>query len=406
MKILIVSPWINTGVTSQVEYLARNGHDITVIIEEISSASHLSDSTIWEQLRSENRVFFLENRTLSKYKRRLNVMYNLLRALRDIPKIVHTQQREQHNILVGNVILEAWISNICKHSKKWNVIHAHDASTGSRIARLVTAGILDGPLVVSVKGADVLRDTPEMLNARYKNMFSTAAKVLVQTEYVANRISKTSFAARDIIRLPSTVDDEAIKPTKRTSASPPTRLLCVGRMLELKGQKYAIDALSLLRAKQIDATLTIVGTGQEEQNLQRRAAELGVTPHVRFLGRLSHKQTLDEMGQHDILLHPCINVDGQEEAMGLVMLEAQLKGMLCIVSDSGGAPETIKHNVSGHVVPQRDPDAIAKSVLNLLENKDHWPEMRSAGRTHVIQNFSISTQGPKLVEIYKAVSVL
>lgn len=62
--------------------------------------------------------------------------------------------------------------------------------------------------------------------------------------------------------------------------------------------------------------------------------------------------------------------NGEIEAQGLVVQEAQSMELPLVVTDAGGIPEGMLPGVSGFVVPQKDPMAIAEKVRFLLENPD------------------------------------
>lgn len=381
----------------------ETGIDVTVLIEEVSNSTQLTDSPVWETLRNQNKLHVLENRSLTKSVRRGRVLKTLILGLPFALTITKEKLKENERLRPGTLILETWIKLVVSRTNtQYDLIHAQEGSTGRRIANLVDYNLLSAPYIVSVQGSDVCAYTPTELNRLYHKLFASCDRVLGATDYVLNHLRKTSIKPIRTTRLPATVNTKSLLSSREPrDISDEIRLLNVARMLKLKGQRYAIEALALLRSKGLNATLTIIGSGPEEAELKRLTQSLSLGGSVLFKGQLPHHDTLYEMERHDILLHPCCEANGQEEAMGLVMLEAQLKGMLCVVSDSGGAPETIIDGESGIIVPPQSPHAIAIAVESLVQQHGKWPEFIEAGRTHIKKMFGAETQGRKLVQIYK-----
>ena len=59
----------------------------------------------------------------------------------------------------------------------------------------------------------------------------------------------------------------------------------------------------------------------------------------------------------------------------LAAAEAASVGTPCIVSDVGGLPETVEHNVTGLVVPKEDIDSLVRSVKRLILDRDLWSRL-------------------------------
>ena len=63
----------------------------------------------------------------------------------------------------------------------------------------------------------------------------------------------------------------------------PLKLLCVGRLIERKGQHHLIDAVKRLTDEGIDVKLDLVGTGDARPANEAQVARLGLNDRVRFL---------------------------------------------------------------------------------------------------------------------------
>lgn len=110
------------------------------------------------------------------------------------------------------------------------------------------------------------------------------------------------------------------------------RLLHVGRFSSQKNQKMCIKLLKQLIKENIGVKLTLMGNivGEDGQNEYNKCIELiqenGLSEFIEF--KSGDEDVYEEMRQNDIFLMPSVY-----EGFGIVALEAQSMGMMCILSD-------------------------------------------------------------------------
>jgi glycosyltransferase involved in cell wall biosynthesis len=119
-----------------------------------------------------------------------------------------------------------------------------------------------------------------------------------------------------------------------------------------------------------------------ESSLKKKTRDLGIAEHVRFLGQ--RYDVADLLRIADIAL-----LCSHEEGFSNALLEMMAAGLPCIVTDVGGNPEAVIDEVTGLLVPAKDPGAIARAILRLAHDPDLRRRMGLAGRTRVQQNFSL-----------------
>jgi colanic acid/amylovoran biosynthesis glycosyltransferase len=88
-----------------------------------------------------------------------------------------------------------------------------------------------------------------------------------------------------------------------------------------------------------------------------------------------------------VVLHSAVS-----EGFGNVVVEAQAHGVPVVCTDAGGLPENVEHEVTGIVVPRRDPTAMADAVARLAADGDLRAAMGSAGRARVEVRFRLEDQ--------------
>ncbi len=152
-------------------------------------------------------------------------------------------------------------------------------------------------------------------------------------------------------------------------------LLVVGRIQPLKGIDLAVRALAALDHPR--AHLVVVGgpSGDEgEAELVRLHAlvrELGLTDRVRFEPPRAHEALAAYYRAADVVLVP-----SRTESFGLVALEAAACGTPVVATAVGGLRSVVAHGASGYIVDDRDPEAFAACVAEVLGDADHAADLR------------------------------
>ncbi|WP_312755556.1 glycosyltransferase family 4 protein [Rummeliibacillus suwonensis] len=152
-----------------------------------------------------------------------------------------------------------------------------------------------------------------------------------------------------------------------------------GRLTELKGVNYLIQALANLKAIRQDWICWIVGTGDKQEELQLLAKSLNLDNDISFLGSRDDVPAL--LSKADIYVLPSI-IENQP----LSLIEAQLAGKPSIVSNVGGLPEMIENNVTGLLVEPKDVYGLFISLNRLLTDslfaKNLGENAKKWGMTH------------------------
>jgi phosphatidylinositol alpha-1,6-mannosyltransferase len=170
-------------------------------------------------------------------------------------------------------------------------------------------------------------------------------------------------------------------------------VVCVSRLVARKGQDVLLQAWPQVLARHPDARLLLVGGGPLEQPLRRAVADRGLGDSVVLTGGVAGPDLPEHYAAGDVFAMPCrtrrrgLDVEG----LGMVYLEAAACGLPVVAGTSGGAPETVREGVTGHVVDPRSPDAVAAAVAGLLDDPGRARAMGAAGRAWVEERWSWTT---------------
>jgi glycosyltransferase involved in cell wall biosynthesis len=130
-----------------------------------------------------------------------------------------------------------------------------------------------------------------------------------------------------------------------------------------KGLSHLLEAVSILKSRDLNVLLLVAGDGQLRQSLEQQAADLGVTPNVEFLGWIpdAARRLLPNC---DIFVQSSL-----WEAMSIVVLEAMAATKPLVVTSVGENPHILRHRESALLVPPGDSEALADAIGELLVNR-------------------------------------
>jgi glycosyltransferase involved in cell wall biosynthesis len=154
-------------------------------------------------------------------------------------------------------------------------------------------------------------------------------------------------------------------------------LLGMGRLHESKAHDISLRALASLP----EAYLWIAGCGPEEASLKARAAELGVSARVRFLGWRDDAPSLYRSA--DVCVFP-----SRFEPLGNVVIQAWAHGLPVIAAAAQGPKALMRDGEDGFLIPVDDADALAEKTRMLLADAALRTRFSEAGRARVTGQFS------------------
>jgi glycosyltransferase involved in cell wall biosynthesis len=289
-----------------------------------------------------------------------------------------------------------------------SLIHAHFGIEGVSALRL--AMHLKIPLVTTFHGFDATLKTRAMLTSpawfRYPLLRRRLAReghlFLCASSFIRQRLLDTGFPESRTHTHYIGVDCQTIRPRGDSEEQP--LILHVARLVEVKGTRYLLRAFARVAQVHDRVRLLIIGDGPLRRPLRALAASLGVGDRVEFLGALPHTEVLSMMRKAATLVLPGIRTTtGREEGLGMVLLEAAATGVPIIGSRVGGIPECMVDGKTGFLVPERDEEALARRMVELLKDPFRRHSMGAAGRALVEDRFDINRQTAALENFYDSV---
>jgi colanic acid/amylovoran biosynthesis glycosyltransferase len=285
----------------------------------------------------------------------------------------------------------------------YDAVLCHFGPNARFAQRLRERHALDGPIAAVFHGWDLSRYLRRAGTRPYARLFAEGDLFLPISERWADRLRGLGCPADRIVVHHMGVDPARLSFTVRTlSPDEPVRLVSVARLVEKKGIEFGIRAVAAYArtpgARSVD--YRIVGDGPLKPALCDLARALGVSDVVTFTGPKTQEGVVDELRRAHLLMAPSVvSADGDEEGIPVVLMEALATGLPVIGTSHSGIPELIDDGVSGLLVGERDPTALADAIARLVGDADAWAEMGRRGRRRIEADYNLDRLNDRLVEL-------
>lgn len=210
------------------------------------------------------------------------------------------------------------------------------------------------PLVVTARGTDLnLSARAPRVARELRTGLARADHVVCVAEALRREVLALGVPADRVSTLRNGVDGRRFTPGDRSAARAATGLpagravlLCVGHLVQRKGQHLLLEALAQAHAPGQRPLLVLVGQGPDGDALRAQAARLGLGGDVRFVGAVHPRQLPDWYRAADALVLPSLR-----EGWPNVVLEALACGTPVLATAVWGTPEILSGCRAGLLVP-------------------------------------------------------
>lgn len=166
------------------------------------------------------------------------------------------------------------------------------------------------------------------------------------------------------------------------------------RLVEKKGLKYMIEASKILVDRGILHRVDLVGPGNLYQELDKLTHDLGLLDTVFIHGGgkgTPFAEVLEYYKVADVFVLPSIETGaGDADGVPTVCIEAAMAKLPIVSTSAGGITDLIEDGVTGMIIPQRDPQAIANAVQKLLSDRKLASRLGQNAYAKAVQMFDIT----------------
>jgi len=288
--------------------------------------------------------------------------------------------------------------------RKINFEISHSQGVLTAIPCFLAKKILKKPYIVYCRGSDVYLPW-RFKKLIFKLILKNADAVIVLVEDMKRKLEIEKICDdKEIFVIPNGIESKKFTNSAKEKTTDELQIqkdekiiLFVGRLNQIKGIKYLIKALCIIKRVIPKTRLLIVGYGEERENLERLVKELNIEDSVIFMGKVPNEKVSKYMTASDVFVLPSLS-----ESFGIVNLEAMACGLPIVATMVGGIPEVVKDGENGFLVEPKNPEQIAEKVLMLLKNEKLRKEI-SINNKEKAKKYSWENVVQKLEKIYSEV---
>ncbi|MFC2169810.1 glycosyltransferase family 4 protein [Acidobacteriota bacterium] len=178
----------------------------------------------------------------------------------------------------------------------------------------------------------------------------------------------------------------------------PYRLICVSRIEPKKGLHYLVEAVRILRNRGFEVMLHLLGGVDNKRSnreyareLDQRIKDLKLVRTVHLEGRRTESEIKHFLATSHMFVAPFVETEsGDKDGIPTSLLEAMSTGLPVITTDAGSILEVIDDGQDGVIVPQRDSNALATSIADLINNKEQRELLGRNASKKVHTKFDVS----------------
>lgn len=279
-------------------------------------------------------------------------------------------------------------------------LHAHFAHTPTSVA-LFASQLVGIPFSFTAHAKDIYTTDPDQLARKIQKARFVVTCTRYNAEYLRSLRDKGG-ATTPIHTVHHGIDLDLFRFSDPPPSGTPYRILSVGRLVEKKGYDDLLRALKLLDACGLDFEFVHIGSGELRESVAAMAGELALTPRVRFLGTLPHREVVSWYQRAHCFALACkVAGNGDRDGIPNVLVEAMAVGCPVVATRISAIPELLEDGVTGSLVEPEAPPALARAILEVLLHGDRCRERRKKARAKVEADFDSSRCILKLHPLFK-----
>lgn len=375
--------------------LARQGHEVLVVPRSLIGFVDV-----------EYQEFFAKNvaaKGLFSYEVLKEAFFEFIRNPSRVFKmfLLMLQSWGPETLLKNLVVLPKglWLARL---SLKWGATHIHAQWAGTTASMaMIASEISNIPWSFTAHRGDILQKN--LLNFKASSTcfvrFISMSGIRLAEKLNVQQLLQKARLIHMAVSVPLDGSDQVSAGTSPT-------VLCPADFLPVKGHKYLLEAVAILKERGIGCSLQLAGEGRLHKQLQQQVVDLSILDKVSFLGHIPHTRLMKLYYDKKVAIVVLPSVDlgtGEHEGIPVSLIEAMSYGIPVIATKTGGIPELLTEG-AGILIPPKNPVAIADAIETLIKDRKKQSELGKAGKQRIIEQFAIEKTVNELVSSISTVT--
>ncbi len=287
-------------------------------------------------------------------------------------------------------------------NERFDLIHAHWLIPQGFIAALsLLITRQKTPLLCTSHGGDLYALRGKILQRLKRWVMDKSVALTVVSKAMRKMLVDMGVEPYKVQVISMGVDLKNLFTPDPTMARRADELLFVGRLVEKKGVQTLLEAMPKVLEGHPSVRLSVAGSGPMEAELKQLAAQLHLSDKIDFLGMVAQTQLPVLYQRATLAIFPFIVAkSGDQEGFGLVQVEAMGCECPVITGDLPAIHDIITHEENGLIFPSGNAQALADSIIKLLDDPELRARLAGEGRKRVVQKFDWEVIAGKYAEIY------
>jgi len=357
----------------------------------LPSVTSLSGTPFWRWLRT-NLPAFLSAHFAIALRRPLAYLQVLGEALSMMWRYREPGERHPRKVFFKEFLQAGGIAHYILNAKPYiRHLHAHFCHGTTTIAMFVSR-LTGRPFSFTAHAKDIFLKSlnPGDLLQRKRRQASFLVTCTNANRHYLNTLCPEGAPIYTIYH---GLAPDVFSPTSVSPSQPPV-ILSVGRFVEKKGFSYLVEACRLLRDQGQAFQCHLIGdpgdtvTGDVTPSLRKMIETWNLEDVVHLKPSVTQEQLRLLYQECTIFTLPCQILDnGDRDGIPNVLAEAMATGLPVVSTNISGIPEIVKHGHNGLLIPQKNAQALAESLAELLRSPALRTSLGQAARETMCRIF-------------------
>ncbi|OPY31262.1 MAG: UDP-D-galactose:(glucosyl)lipopolysaccharide-1,6-D-galactosyltransferase [Methanomassiliicoccales archaeon PtaU1.Bin124] len=237
------------------------------------------------------------------------------------------------------------------------------------------------------EGVGITRIPSVVNDMGWKRHLNDFDRIICVSEFVRHDLEERGVDASKLVAIPNGIENPPVEPSYQEDDF----ILFVGRLVNTKGLKYLVQAMT-----KVPARLVICGGGPEERRLRQQISKLGLEDKVELAGKVSEERKTQLMSTCKLFVMPSIF-----ESYGIAVAEAMSYGKPIVASNVGGLPEVVCD--AGSLCRPKDHEDLAEKINSLLQDEEGRRECARKAAKHA-SGYSWDSIADRMDEEYRRIA--
>ena len=263
-------------------------------------------------------------------------------------------------------------------------VHAHFASHPA-VAAFVVGRLSGIPWSFTAHGSDLHREQ-SMLQEKVEAASFVVTISQYNRRFILDHIGDEFADKINVIHCG--IDPSCYVQNSRTSDV--LEIACIGRLHEVKGQRFLLEACQHLSSRGISWRCHLIGDGPDRASLEAHSKNLGISEQVVFHGHCERERVRALLAEMNVCVAPSVPTsDGRREGIPVVLMEAAACALPLVASRLSGIPELVRDGKTGLLVEPGDAEGLATALARIAMEPEMSAALGAAAREQIKDRFNL-----------------